>query len=112
MHTVHVRFNDAATGQPTPCRVRFTDADGHYFAPFGRQADFATGRNQDVGGNVLIGRKPHACIDGTCEISLPAGPLPVSEDLCARHVCLPVHNDMADAEAEQVLDGLRAVLAC
>jgi perosamine synthetase len=42
---------------------------------------------------------------------LAAGPLPISEDLCARHVCLPVHNDMADSEAEQVLDGLRAVLA-
>jgi len=42
---------------------------------------------------------------------VPAGPLPVSEDLCARHVCLPIHNDMADAEAEQVLDGLRAVLS-
>jgi dTDP-4-amino-4,6-dideoxygalactose transaminase len=42
---------------------------------------------------------------------LPAGPLPVSEDLCARHVCLPIHNDMADSEAEQVIDGLRAVLS-
>ena len=41
---------------------------------------------------------------------LPAGPLPVSEDLCARHVCLPIHNDMADAEAEQVIAGLGAVL--
>ena len=41
---------------------------------------------------------------------LPAGPLPVSEDLCARHVCLPIHNDMADSEAEQVIAGLRAVL--
>jgi dTDP-4-amino-4,6-dideoxygalactose transaminase len=37
-------------------------------------------------------------------------PLPVAEDLCARHVCLPIHNDMADSEAEQVIDGLRAVL--
>jgi len=42
---------------------------------------------------------------------LPAGPLPVSEDLCARHVCPPIHNDMADSEAEQVIDGLRVVLA-
>ena len=41
---------------------------------------------------------------------LPAGPLPVSEDLCARHVCLPIHNDMADSEAEQVVDGLRKTL--
>ena len=36
----------------------------------------------------------------------PRRPLPVSEDVCARHVCLPVHNDMTDAEAEQVVDGL------
>jgi dTDP-4-amino-4,6-dideoxygalactose transaminase len=42
---------------------------------------------------------------------IPTGPLPVSEDLCARHVCLPIHNDMADSEAEQVLDGLRAALS-
>jgi len=42
---------------------------------------------------------------------LADGPLPVSEDLCARHICLPVHNDMAESEAEQVLDGLRAVLS-
>ena len=42
-HTVHVRVNDAATGQPTPVRIRFTDAEGDYFAPFGRLADFATG---------------------------------------------------------------------
>jgi dTDP-4-amino-4,6-dideoxygalactose transaminase len=41
---------------------------------------------------------------------IPHGPLSVSEDLCARHVCLPVHNDMTDAEAGQVIDGLRAVL--
>ncbi|HVW34061.1 MAG TPA: DegT/DnrJ/EryC1/StrS family aminotransferase, partial [Acidimicrobiia bacterium] len=42
---------------------------------------------------------------------LAPGPLPVAEDLCARHVCLPIHNDMADSEAEQVVDGLRAVLS-
>jgi perosamine synthetase len=42
---------------------------------------------------------------------IPTGPLPISEDLCARHVCLPVHNDMADSEAEQVVDGLRRVLS-
>ena len=27
-HTVHVRVNDAATGQPTPVRIRFTGPDG------------------------------------------------------------------------------------
>ncbi len=31
------------------------------------------------------------------------GPLPVAEDMCARHVCLPVHSDMRDDEAGHVL---------
>ena len=30
-------------------------------------------------------------------------PLPVAEDMCARHVCLPVHSDMRDDEADQVM---------
>ena len=38
---------------------------------------------------------------------VPHGPLPVSEDVCARHVCLPVHSDMTDAEAAFVVDTLR-----
>jgi perosamine synthetase len=41
---------------------------------------------------------------------LPGGPLPVAEDVCARHVCLPVHSDMTDAEATRVVAGLRQVL--
>jgi perosamine synthetase len=39
-----------------------------------------------------------------------AGPaLPVEEDLCARHVCLPVHSDMADDEIDQVITAVSAV---
>lgn len=85
-HTVHVRVNDAATGQPTPCRVRFTGPDGTYYAPFGRQTEFARGWNEDVGGNLHIERwtvdakgrrqldaRKYAFIDGTCEIRLPGG---------------------------------------
>jgi hypothetical protein len=75
--TVHVRVNDAATGQPTPVRIRITGPDGEYFPPLGRLTQFATGRNQDVGGNVLLGMRPHAYVDGTCEVRLPAGPLTV-----------------------------------
>ena len=30
-------------------------------------------------------------------------PLPVAEDLCARHVCLPVHSDMREDEVDHVL---------
>jgi perosamine synthetase len=35
--------------------------------------------------------------------------LPVTEDLCARHVCLPVHSDMTEAEADEVLTAVHAV---
>ncbi|MCM3923643.1 DegT/DnrJ/EryC1/StrS aminotransferase family protein [Frankia sp. AiPs1] len=37
--------------------------------------------------------------------------LPVAEDLCARHVCLPIHSDMTDAEADHVVTSFAAALA-
>ena len=37
------------------------------------------------------------------------GPLPVAEDVCARHVCLPVHSDMRDDEVDHVLTAVTAV---
>ena len=43
--------------------------------------------------------------------SYARGPLPVSEDVCARHICLPLHSDMTEAEADLVVDALAAVLA-
>jgi hypothetical protein len=76
-HTVHVRVNDAATGQPTPVRIRFTGPDGEYLAPFGRLVDFATQRGEDVGGNLHLRNGRYAYIDGSCEIRLPAGPVRV-----------------------------------
>jgi dTDP-4-amino-4,6-dideoxygalactose transaminase len=36
--------------------------------------------------------------------------LPVSEDVCRRHVCLPVHSDMTDEEASHVVDSVRDAL--
>ena len=80
MHTVHVRVNDAATGKPTPCRVRFTDAEGRYYAPFGRLTDFAVVDAQEVGGNVMSDGKRYAYIDGACEIALPAGRILIEID--------------------------------
>lgn len=41
---------------------------------------------------------------------LATGPLPVAEDVCGRHVCLPVHSDMTAAEADHVVGSLAAVL--
>lgn len=38
------------------------------------------------------------------------GPLPVAEDLCARHICLPVFSGMQISEAQQVIDALRQVI--
>lgn len=77
MPTVHFRVNDAATGRPTPCRVRFTNAAGLYCPPLGRLAEFATETGADVGGNVLLGGKEFAVIDGTCEVPLTPGRLTV-----------------------------------
>jgi perosamine synthetase len=39
-----------------------------------------------------------------------AGPLPVSEDLCARHICLPVFSGMQESDAHQVLHALQEVI--
>lgn len=36
--------------------------------------------------------------------------LPVSEDYCARHLCLPVFSGMEEAEARQVVHALKAVI--
>jgi hypothetical protein len=78
LQTVHVRVNDAATGKPTPVRIRFTDAEGQYYAPFGRLREFAEDIGADVGGNVLIGGEAYAYIDGACEIGLPPGRIAVA----------------------------------
>jgi hypothetical protein len=75
---VHLRVNDAETGKPTPVRLRVADAAGNYYAPLGRLTHFAAGPNQDVGGNVGLGGKSWAYIDGACEINLPPGPLHIS----------------------------------
>jgi perosamine synthetase len=38
------------------------------------------------------------------------GSLPVAEDVCSRHVCLPIHSDMTADEAAYVVASLQAVL--
>jgi dTDP-4-amino-4,6-dideoxygalactose transaminase len=41
--------------------------------------------------------------------SYASGPLPVAEDICARHICLPIYSGMEDDEARQVIEALAAV---
>jgi hypothetical protein len=77
LQQVHLRINDAATGKPTPVRLRITGADGIYYAPFGRLTRFATEPGVDVGHHVLLDDGPWAIIDGACEIALPPGVLRV-----------------------------------
>jgi dTDP-4-amino-4,6-dideoxygalactose transaminase len=42
---------------------------------------------------------------------MASGPLPVTEDVCARQICLPVHSDMSDSEVDHVVEALTSVLA-
>ncbi len=72
LQTVHLRVNDAATGQPTPVRIRCTGPDGTYYAPFGRLQRLGV---WDCEGNVRVDGKLFAYIDGACEIQLPVGPV-------------------------------------
>jgi perosamine synthetase len=37
--------------------------------------------------------------------------LPAAEDVCRRHLCLPVHSDMQDDEVDQVLEAIAKVSA-
>ncbi len=41
---------------------------------------------------------------------LHEGSLPVAEDVCRRHVCLPIHSDMTRDEAAHVVASLHSVL--
>ena len=73
MLTVHLRINDAATAKPTPVRLAVTGPDGTTFAPLGRFVEFPTGAGEGVGGHLKLGRAPWCYIDGSCEVTLPAG---------------------------------------
>ena len=77
MLTVHVRVNDAATGQPIPARLRLVDPAGVCRMPLGRLPTFSTRSGEDVGGQVQIDGKAFAYIDGICEVRLPSGPTQV-----------------------------------
>lgn len=73
MLTVHLRINDAATGQPTPARLCVTGPQGEHYAPLGRFTEFPTGRNEDVGGHLRLRNERWFPIDGSCEMLLPPG---------------------------------------
>ena len=73
MLTVHLRINDGATGKPTPVRLRISDVGGRFYPPLGRFAEFPTGRNEAVGGHLMLNGERWCYIDGACEVPLPSG---------------------------------------
>ncbi len=93
MFNVHVRVNDAATGQPTPVRLRISDATGRVYPPLGHVAEFATGRNEDVGGHVMLDGKRWCYIDGACEVPLPGG-VPLVIEATKGPEYTPLHQEM------------------
>jgi len=69
---VNLRVSDAATGKPTPVRLRIVDDQGNFYVPLGRSSDFPLGRNEQVGVCVYLGGRKFVFFDGSCEIILPA----------------------------------------
>jgi hypothetical protein len=96
---VHVRVNDAATGQPTPVRIRFADAEGRYYPPLGRPAEFPLGRNEDVGGHVYLNGKRYAYIDGACEVPLPTA-VPLSVEISKGPAYFPIRETLTLGEGQ------------
>ena len=80
MTNVHIRVKDSASNRPTPVRLCISDPAGKTYPPLGRLAEFATGRNEDVGGHLLLNGKHYCYIDGSCEAPLPAG-IPLTFDI-------------------------------
>jgi hypothetical protein len=99
---VHVRVNDAATGQPTPVRIRFGGPNGEYFPPLGRPAEFPVGRNEDVGGHVYLNQKRYIYIDGACEVALPTG-VPLAVEITKGPAYVPIRETVTLAPGQLTL---------
>ena len=96
---VHVRVTDEATGKPTPVRLRIGGADGTYYPPLGRPAEFPVGRNEDVGGHVYLNQKRYAYIDGGCEVPLPTG-VPLDVEITKGPAYFPLRQTVTLGEGQ------------
>jgi hypothetical protein len=96
---VHVRVNDTANGKPTPVRIRFAGANGEYYPPLGRSAEFPVGRNEDVGGHVYLNGKRYAYIDGTCEMPLPTA-VPLEVEISKGPDYVPIRQTLTLGEGQ------------
>lgn len=67
---------DDETGEPVPCRIHFHTLDGVPAAPYGHHAHINSDGNTwnlDIGGDVRLGAKTYAYVDGSCEGWMPLG---------------------------------------
>jgi hypothetical protein len=73
---VHVSVVDDETGRPVPCRVHFRSPHGVPYQPHGHHNHVTQNLDSwhyDVGGDVRLGQRSYAYIDGTCQGWLPRG---------------------------------------
>jgi hypothetical protein len=73
---VHVSVVDDATGRAVPCRVHFRSAEGIPYQPHGHHNHVTQNLDSwhyDVGGDIRLGQRSYAYIDGTCQGWLPRG---------------------------------------
>ena len=73
---VHVSVVDDATGRAVPCRVHFRSAEGIPYQPHGHHNHVTQNLGSwhyDVGGDIRLGQRSYAYIDGTCQGWLPRG---------------------------------------
>jgi hypothetical protein len=73
---VQVRVVDDATGRPVHCRVHFRSPGGIPYQPHGHHNHVTQNLGSwhyDVGGDVRLGQRTYAYIDGTCQGWLPRG---------------------------------------
>ena len=73
---MHVSVVDDATGRPVPCRVHFRSAAGIPYQPHGHHNHVTQNLGSwhyDVGGDVRLGQRSYAYIDGTCQGWLSRG---------------------------------------
>jgi perosamine synthetase len=98
----------AALGEPAGCRSNFYK----YIAVLPPGSDRARFKKEmaDLHEVRLAGEVYDVPLHQQPVLAEFAGPsLPVTEDMCSRHICLPVHSDMTDDEVEQVLSAVAAV---
>lgn len=105
-------------GEPAGCRGNFYKyiavlPDGADRARFRRQ--LAEDHGVRLAGEVYdlpLHRQPVFAEYAIAQGGRDGPALPVAEDLCARHICLPVHSDMSADEVDEVCAAVAAAYDC